>query len=146
MARKKIVLMVGLLSAALILSISLVTAQNSKKFEGDLLQTTLQVSNLSCGACLAAIETELRKHEGMVGMRADLSQGLVTVGHTADFGEEDIAQAITAAGYPARVASEAELAAAQERGPANSGFNGYGCGGSRGCGTGGCGTVPLAAK
>lgn len=145
MAKKKIAIMLGLLGAALVLSISFVTAKSGNTYKGELEQTTLQVSNLSCGSCLATIEGELQKYEGMVEMSADLSRGLVTVGHTADFGEEQIAQAITAVGYPARVVSEVDLAALAAKGQGDGAFRGSGCG-SRGCGTGGCGSIPPAAQ
>ena len=61
MEKKKIGLAVGLLGAAIVLSISLVTAKNVRRAPQDIGQTTFQVLNLTCGSCLATIEEELRQ-------------------------------------------------------------------------------------
>lgn len=139
MEKKKIGLAVGLLVAAVVLSISLVTAKNGRLDTPDIEQTTFQVSNLSCGSCLATIEEELRKYEGMVEMSADLGLGLVTVGHTSELGGPQIAEAITLAGYPARYVTADEVQALQAGVPAG-GVGRSGCGGGAGggCGSGGC--------
>ncbi len=129
--------MIGVISgvAAILvaLSITFVVAGNRRIAAGDVSETTLQVSNLSCGSCLQTIESELRKYPGTVGMTADLATGLVTVKHTAELSGERLAELVTQVGYPARVAA-AGIAGAPLAGPAGAG--GYGCG--RGCGSGGC--------
>jgi copper chaperone CopZ len=131
--KSKFGLIAGAAVIAALLSISFVAAKNDKVGDRNALETTLQVSRLSCGSCLATIEDELRKFDGMLGMRADLSQGLVTVSHTAAFAPQKIAEVVTAAGYPAQL-----VAGAGSVGPASAGVAG-GCGSGRGCGPGGCG-------
>jgi copper chaperone CopZ len=91
---------------------------------------------------LATIEGELRKFDGMLGMRADLSRGLVTVVHTEAFTPEKIAAVVTAAGYPAELVDVADSAA---KVPATGALGGSGCGSGRGCGPGGCG-LPVASS
>ena len=118
----KIIAILFCLFSAVVLSFSLVTAKDDKEtlVKGDLEQTIFQVSNLSCGSCLAHIQEELQKYQGLGEISADLSKGLVAVDHTADFDKEAIAQAITAAGYPARLLSEPELAALKTQGSGGS--------------------------
>jgi copper chaperone CopZ len=130
----------GAIAIVAVLSISFVAAKNDRAVNKNGLETTLQVSRLSCGSCLATIEGELRKFDGMLGMRADLSQGLVTVSHTEVFTPEKIAEVVTAAGYPAKLVDVADSGA---RVPETGVFGGSGCGGGRGCGPGGCG-LPIA--
>lgn len=137
--KTKFGLIIGAIAVVAVLSISYVAAKNGRAVDtANGLETTLQVSRLSCGSCLATIEGELRKFDGMLGMRADLAQGLITVNHTEAFAPEKIAEAITGAGYPAKVAANIATQA-----PASGSSRGYGCGGSRGCGSGGCG-LPVA--
>ncbi|MDF1577913.1 MAG: heavy metal-associated domain-containing protein [Desulfobulbales bacterium] len=132
--------LIGAVAIVAVLSISLVAANSNKARKENALETTLQVSRLSCGACLASIEGELRKFDGMLGMRADLAQGLVTVSHTDSFAPQQIAATVTAAGYPARVVDIAEFGDAVQ--PAGN-SRGYGCGSGSGCGPSGCG-LPIA--
>ena len=115
-------------------------AKNNRAVNKDGLETTLQVARLSCGSCLATIEGELRKFDGMLGMRADLSQGLVTVSHTEALTPEKIAEVVTSAGYPAKLVDVADSGA---KVPATAAGGGSGCGSGRGCGPGGCG-LPVA--
>lgn len=132
--KNRFVILVGLLTIGAVLSVAFVAAKNDDGSNGKGLETTLQVSRLSCGSCLATIEGELRKFEGMLGMRADLSQGLVTVSHTEDFLPEKIAEVVTAAGYPAELVADSGVKVPTDGAPSRSG-----CGGGRGCGSGGCG-------
>jgi len=123
----------GVFAVLAILSITYVGARGVRGVN-DVEETTFQVSRLSCGSCLATIEGELRRYDGMVGMRADLARGLVTVSHTEEFTPEQIAAAITGAGYPAEVA---DVSGQAGQAPTDSGnVQGYGCG--RGCGSRGC--------
>lgn len=102
-------------------------------------RTTLAVEHVTCGACLRVIDAELRKVPGILGMDADLPLRLVMVAHDPEVTPAEVAAAITAAGYPARVVeslvvsrSEAKLF---QRGP---GF----CSGPGDCNPGG--TNPVA--
>lgn len=133
--KTKFGILIGALTIVAVLSISIVAAKKAWD-EKNALETTLQVSRLSCGSCLATIEGELRKFNGMLGMRADLAQGLVTVSHTEAFQPQKIAEAVTGAGYPARVVNIAKADGAAL--PANN-SSGAGCGGNSGCGSSGCG-------
>lgn len=125
---------VGAIAIVVVLSISFVAAKNDSTVEQGGLETTLQVSRLSCGSCLATIEGELRKFDGMLGMRADLARGLVTVRHTEVLAPAKIAEVVTAAGYPAELVADAGAKV-----PATGVASGSGCGSGRGCGPGGCG-------
>jgi len=66
-------------------------------------RTTLEVEHITCGACLRVIDAELRKVPGILGMDADLPTRRVTVDHDPEVTPDEVAAAITAAGYPARV-------------------------------------------
>ncbi|MBU0675285.1 MAG: heavy-metal-associated domain-containing protein [Proteobacteria bacterium] len=124
------------LAALVVFSISFVSAGANDSGKG-YTETVFKVDNLSCGACLADIESELKQLGRIEGLTGDLGRGLVAVRHSDDFTPERIMTAITAAGYPSRLATSEELAA----GPPSS--RGSGCG-SRGCGSGGCGVAPPA--
>lgn len=140
MLRKtKIGVVVGVLTIVVVLTISFVAAKNYKSVTRNGLETTLQVSRLSCGSCLATIESELRKFDGMLGMSADLGRGLITVNHTEDFAPEKIAEVISAAGYPAELAADTGVEIPARGFSKGSG----GCGSGRGCGSGGCGLPVL---
>jgi copper chaperone CopZ len=119
-------LIASLATALLALTITFVVAGAPTPATGTAGETVLQVSNLSCGACLKTIETELRKNKGMLGMNSDLATGLITVKHTAELTPERLAELVTAAGYPAKVASAGTAA------------NQAGTPGCRGCGPKGC--------
>jgi copper chaperone CopZ len=124
---------VGALVIVAVLSISFVAAKNDKARNENALETTLQVSRLSCGACLGAIEGELRKFDGMLAMEADLGRGLVTVRHTEEFTPQKIAEVVTGAGYPAKVV---DIAASGGAAAPVGNSRGSGC---SGCGPSGCG-------
>jgi copper chaperone CopZ len=129
-SKAKIGVISGVAAILVALSITFVVAGNRLGITGEVSETTLQVSNLSCGSCLYTIESELRKYPGMVGMTADLASGLITVKHTAELAPDRLAELVTEAGYPAR------LAAAEAVKTPASGPGGFGCG--RGCGPRGC--------
>jgi len=67
-------------------------------------RTTLAGEKLSCGAFLRVIDAELRKIPGILGETADLAAGRVTVDHELTITPVQVAAAVTASGYPARVA------------------------------------------
>jgi copper chaperone CopZ len=123
----------GVVAILVALGISFVVAGNGRAAKGEVDETILRVSNLSCGSCLYTIESELRKYPGMVGMKADLATGLVTVRHTAELPPERLVELVTEVGYPAQVAA-AGTANVPAAGPGAAGA--YGCG--RGCGPRGC--------
>jgi len=95
-------------------------------------QTTLRVDNLTCTACLANIEAALQAVPGALGMTGNLQQGTVTVDHAAPATAEQVAAAITAAGYPATVTNNRAIAESEVTpfGTGNRGTGGCGgCGG-----------------
>lgn len=96
-SRVKTGIIAAVTAALLALSITFVVAGNSS-------ETVLQVANLSCGSCAKNIEKELRKHKGMEGMSADIASGRITIRHTAELTPEQLAELVSAAGYPAELA------------------------------------------
>lgn len=78
-------------------------------------RTTLAVERITCGACLRVIDAELRKVPGILGMTADLPTRTVTVDHDQEITPTEVAAAITAAGYPARVLESLTLPRAEAR-------------------------------
>jgi len=72
-------------------------------------RTLMRVDNLSCGSCLTAISQKLSNFEGVVGLGANLNQGLVGVDHAKTLESKKIADAITSIGYPATILSVTEI-------------------------------------
>ncbi len=133
---KKIGIVFGCLVAALVLSISLSGANTNTDEEA--IQTIFKVDNMTCGGCLNTINNELQKNDGYIDLGADLRLGLVAVKHTDELSVEEIADAITESGYPAREISEDEMEELQAASAQQGNGRGSGCGGG-GCGSGGCG-------
>jgi len=125
MNRSHFLMIFGLLAAVCIF-----IAMNS--FAAGLKQTTLEVSNLSCGSCLSRIDDTLKGYAGYSKLGADLRQGIVVVEHESTLKEQTIAKAISDIGYPAKVVAEKEISKApnlfQGQGA------GYGCCGGRSSG------------
>jgi copper chaperone CopZ len=101
---------------------------NAPSFAGGLKSTTFQVQRVTCGSCLSAIRGELFKKPGMVGMAADLEQGLLRVDHRSPLTEEAIVLALEDLGYPAKIATE----------PVDLPGDASVTGGCSGCGPNGC--------
>ncbi len=137
MGKKKIFLAIGLITATVILSISLVTAKNINT-DKEVERSFFQVENLTCGSCIVEIEKELKTHVGIVSLAADLSMKLVAIDHTPDLSKEQIAAAITKTGYTAKaltkkelfILSEKAVTAAEQQG-SSCGISGKCCGGSK---------------
>lgn len=126
MNRSQFLIIIGLLAMACIF-----IGVNS--FAANLKQTTLEVSNLSCGSCLSRIDDTLKGHAGYSKLGADLRQGIVVVEHESTLKEQTIAKAISDIGYPAKVVAEKEISKAPNL------FKGQGagygcCGGGRSSG------------
>jgi len=77
---------------------------------GTLKRTSLQVTNLTCSSCLAAIQEELTGLPGAIGMNGDVRTGIIIVDHDPALAGETIAKAITARGYPATIDWTADIA------------------------------------
>ena len=128
MNRSRFLIVIGLLVAACILI-------GINSFGANLKQTTLEVSNLSCGSCLSRIDDTLKAYTGYSKLGADLRRGIVVVEHEAALEEQVIAKAITDIGYPAKVVAGKE--AAERPGLFTDQGAGYGCCGGGGR-SGGC--------
>ena len=66
-------------------------------------RTILEVKNLYCRSCLHRINAALAELDGFSGMSADLYQGEVIIDHQAALSGTEIAQFVSALGYPAKV-------------------------------------------
>jgi copper chaperone CopZ len=127
MKRSQILIVIGVLAMVCIL-----VGFNS--FAASLKQTTLNVSNLSCGSCLSRIDDALRDYTGYSKLDADLRQGIVIVEHEASLEEQTIAKTISDIGYPAKVVGGKNASVTSD--PSSGGNTRYGCcsGGARNSG------------
>ncbi len=90
----------------------------------------LEVQGMSCGSCVKHVTQALQAVTGVSEVAVDLQSGQVRVRGEFPQGSDPLASALTAAGYPARLASGSESVVA----PGTSG----GCHASS-TGKGGCG-------
>ena len=138
MNRLQFLMIIGLLAAVCIF-----IGINSFAASASLKQTTLEVSNLSCGSCLLRIDDTLKSYTGYSKLGADLRQGIVVVEHESTLKEQTIAKAISDIGYPAKVIAEKETSKAPKLFQGQGG--GYGCcGGSGGSRSSGCSASAFA--
>ncbi len=63
----------------------------------------LEVSGMNCGGCVKSVTAALKPLSGVRSVEVDLPTGHVTVDGELVQGGESLAQALTAAGYPAKV-------------------------------------------
>jgi copper chaperone CopZ len=97
-----------------------------------IMKTTFDVANLSCGSCLSRIYATIGKLDGFVAMEGDIQGRRVSVLHRESLDNLKIADAITAIGYPAEVAESMEvdgLDLDSERGSGRLSGSGGCCGG-----------------
>jgi copper chaperone CopZ len=78
----------------------------ASSFTGGLKNTTFLVERVTCGSCVSAIRDELFKKPGMVGLTADLGQGLFRIEHRPPLNEEAIVRVLADLGYPAKSVRE----------------------------------------
>ncbi len=57
------------------------------------------VTGMTCGHCVAAVESEVRAIPGVTGARADLTSGRLEVDSAAPVDPEAVAAAVGEAGY-----------------------------------------------
>jgi copper chaperone len=62
-------------------------------------QTTYTVTGMTCDHCARSVTEELSEIEGVTGVSVDVPTGAVTVSSTAELAEDDVAAAVTEAGY-----------------------------------------------
>ena len=91
-------------------------------------RTVLRVENMTCGYCLSRINNKLSDFEGMMGMRANLRQGIVTVDHRFSLEGGEIVGAITSLGYPASIMAQSEVDEKQAFSALTAGQYGSRCG------------------
>ncbi|AUI50115.1 heavy-metal-associated domain-containing protein [Arthrobacter crystallopoietes] len=73
--------------------------RRSQPDEGQLIRTTYQVAGMSCGHCETAVKTEIGSLASVTGVDVDLSSGAVTVASQRPLARNDVAAAVTEAGY-----------------------------------------------
>lgn len=66
----------------------------------------LDVQGMHCGGCVKRVTAALQPLPGVGHVDVDLAASRVTVGGVFPQGPEDLVVALTAAGYPAKVATE----------------------------------------
>ena len=57
------------------------------------------VTGMTCGHCVASVTEELSEVPGVTAVEVELSSGTVTVTSTRPLGAEEVAAAVTEAGY-----------------------------------------------
>ena len=103
MERKIVAVMTGL---ALVLIAAMAGAQGDENLKSQTVQrAAFQVKNLSCGGCLAKINSSLIPEEGFSGMGANLLRGMVAVDFTTPLTPDKIQAVISGLGYPASLES-----------------------------------------
>ncbi len=65
----------------------------------DLTTTTVTVSGMTCGHCVAAVTEELTRLAGVRTVDVDLPSGLVTIASDAPLADASVAAAVDEAGY-----------------------------------------------
>jgi copper chaperone CopZ len=90
----------------------------------------LQVEGMSCGSCVKHVMQALQPLPGVRGVEVDLPSGRVQVNGELAQGSAPLLIALTDAGYPAKLATDASSSTGTSQPKAS------GCYGS---GTGGCG-------
>ena len=67
----------------------------------------LEVQGMSCGGCGKSVTAALKSLRGVSSVEVDLQSGYVTVNGDLGQGTDPLVLALTAAGYPAKLASSA---------------------------------------
>ena len=75
----------------------------------------LQVEGMSCGACVKHVTQALQLLPGVSGVEVDLQSGRVRVSGELAQGGDPLVMALTGAGYPAKLATDASTSAARPR-------------------------------
>ncbi|MBT9508638.1 heavy metal-associated domain-containing protein [Rhodoferax sp.] len=87
----------------------------------------LEVDGMSCGSCVKHVTQALQPLAGVSGVDVDLQSGHVRVRGDFQQGSDFMVSALTAAGYPARLATSSESTAQPKTSSCHSGTTG-GCG------------------
>jgi copper chaperone len=62
-------------------------------------QTTYTVTGMTCAHCASSVTEELSEIEGVTDVSVDVPTGAVTVSSTVELAKDDVAAAVTEAGY-----------------------------------------------
>ena len=76
----------------------------------------LDVQGMHCGGCVKRVTAALQPLPGVGNVDVDLAASRVTVGGVFPQGPEHLVLALTAAGYPAKVAAEGATASQKSGG------------------------------
>ena len=63
------------------------------------METTYEVSGMTCGHCVSAVSTEIGKLDGVANVQVDLATAAVTVSSAAPLDLAAVAAAVEEAGY-----------------------------------------------
>jgi Cu+-exporting ATPase len=66
--------------------------------------TTLQVSNMTCKSCVARVNRALSSLDGVAEIEVELRRGTVRIRHAPELTAMQLAERVSEAGYPSRVA------------------------------------------
>lgn len=61
--------------------------------------TTFNVTGMTCGHCVQAVTTELKKIDGVEDVAVDLDTGAVTVTSATELSDDTVRAAVDEAGY-----------------------------------------------
>lgn len=75
----------------------------------------LEVQGMSCGGCVKSVNTALKSLPGVGTVEVDLPTGHVTVNGDFPQGGDPLVLALTAAGYPAKLATSTTAPAAVKK-------------------------------
>lgn len=70
----------------------------------DVQDTTLQVSGMTCRSCIAHVNRALSGLDGVREIEVELRNGIVRVRHATELTAAQLAERVSKAGYPSRVA------------------------------------------
>ena len=62
-------------------------------------EQTYQVTGMTCGHCVSAVQHEVGRLAGVSGVDVDLASGLVTVTSESELADDDVRAAVDEAGY-----------------------------------------------
>jgi copper chaperone len=95
--------------------------------------TTLQITGMSCDACVPHVTTSLSALEGVIHARVALKSNEAIVEHLPAYADADaLVTAIHSAGYTALVAGSSENSESRRTESVSNGCGCGGCGSSRG--------------
>lgn len=78
--------------------------------------TTLQVSGMTCKSCVARVTRALQQTEGVNNVEVDQRGGIARIRHAPEVTAAELAERVTAAGYPATSYKPAAGSASQTTG------------------------------